>query len=249
MKYSIILACLLAANTVFAQDKAAECYDVVSLKGGSVLRGEILEYNAGGDLIMKSWNGAKMQLPAINVKRITQHCKGAKNERASLANRPYSFKEQGWYHATRAAILPGESGVGLGIQHSSGFKLNRYMGLGLGVGVENFHPYDDNVATYPVFAELRGYLSPRHISPFYALGLGYGISGNRNQKIGFNEQWKGGWMLQGHIGYRIGNHFIIQLGIRMQRKTRSWEDFNWNQFSGVDKILYKRMDIGFGLLL
>jgi len=250
-KYPIVFVLLLCAGSIGAQTQKGDCHDVVYLKGGSVLRGTILEYIADSNLVMSSWSGARLQVPSSTVKRIVQQCKGDKKANVPFSQRPYSFKETGWYHATRFTVLAGESGTGVGFQHSTGFKLNRYAGIGLGVGVENFGPYDGVTATYPIFVELRGYLLPKKITPFYALGAGIGLAKKYSDNStweGGSERWKGGWMAQGQIGYRIGNNAFVHLGIRLQHKTRYWIN-DWWGIRGTDKILHKRLEIGIGLLL
>ncbi len=247
-KLRIVIVLLLFASTICAQTQKGDCQDVVYLKGGSVLRGTILEYNADSNLVMNSWSGARLQVPAINVKRIVQKCKG---RGTAFSERPYSFKETGWYHATRFMVLAGQSGTGIGFQHSSGFKINRYAGIGLGIGLENFGPYDGVTATYPIFIELRGYLLPKKITPFYAIGTGIGLAKKYTDNStweGGSERWKGGWMAQGQIGYRIGNNAFVYLGIRLQHKTRYWSN-DWWGMTGTDRILHKRLEIGIGLLL
>jgi hypothetical protein len=246
-----LFAFFILATNVISQEKKADCQDVVYLKGRSVFRGTITEYKTDGYLVMTTWSGGQIQVPAINVNRIVQKCKEDKPVGASSPRPAYSFEETGWYHATRMSVLFGSSGIGAGVQHSSGIKINRLIGIGIGAGLENFDPFDAGVTTFPIFAEMRGYFLPKSISPFYAVGVGYGISGNSKddgRNDGAINQWRGGYLLQGHLGYRIGNHGFIQLGIRLQHKTRRWENI-WSGVTGVDQLLYKRLDIGFGLLL
>jgi hypothetical protein len=244
----IFIVLFLFTTSLFSQETTMLCQDIVYMKGGSVFRGTVTAYEIEGNLVMRTWSGAQMQIPASNVRRIVQQCKDTTRFSGKIFENPsYTFSEEGWYHATRFSILTSEE-AGLGIQHSSGKKINRYWGVGMGIGLENFEPYND-VLTVPVFAEIRGYLLPKRIAPFYALGVGYGFSKEGNG--GFSdgtERWKGGWMAQGNIGYRIGNHFFIQLGIRFQHKTHTWTS-RWSSFSSIDQILYQRMDVGIGLLL
>jgi hypothetical protein len=248
MKQLLIL-CFFLPGAIYAQDKKPDCQDIVFVKGGSKFRGKILDYQHDGDLVMETWSGAKMRLPAANIVRIVQKCKGNNDD----AYKPvYSFKERGWYNSSRLSILSGASGIGFSVQHSTGMQYNRFVGFGLGLGLEQFDPWEiGGAATVPIFAEIRGYLLPQRITPFYDIGLGYGVSNKKTGDSDFDwvtEQWRGGWMAQGHIGYRIGNHFFVQLGIRFQHKTRSWS-YPRSTTSGVDQILHKRLDIGIGLLL
>jgi hypothetical protein len=249
LKYPIFIVLFHFATSLFSQEKTMSCQDVVYMKGGSIFRGTVTAYEIGGNLVMRTWGGAQMQLPASNVRRIVQQCKDTSRVRANASEKPYTFSDHGWYHSTRFSILTSAEYSGLGVQHSSGKKINQYLGVGMGIGLEKFDPYWD-VPTVPVFAEIRGYLLPNRIAPFYAFGVGYGFS-KKASTNGFSdgvESWKGGWMAQGNIGYRIGNHFTIQFGIRLQRKKHSWNNF-WAQSTGIDQIRYRRLDVGIGLLL
>lgn len=236
-----------AAVTGFAQQKE-NCRDVVYLHDGSVFRGKITEHQIGGDLVMTTWNGGQLRISATKVQKIVQKCRGEKCVPVPMSQRPYTFRESGWYHATRAETMWGKSGMGFGLQHSSGLKFNRLLGAGIGAGIENFAPHDNDVSTYPLFVEARGYLSPKYVSPFYAIGLGWAFAGKENDFVdGSSEDWEGGWMAQGQAGYRLGNHFTLHVGLRFQRKTRAWQLW-WGE-QRVDKILQKRFEFGIGILL
>ncbi len=244
----LLLTCLFFISTAsgFAQQKE-NCRDVVYLRDGSIFRGKISDYQIGGDLLMTTWNGGQMRVPATNVKKIKQIC--FDENRASISQRPYSFRESGWYHVSRIETMWGANGSGPGLQHSSGLKINRLIGVGLGLGIENLTPADDDVSTYPLFAEARGYLSPKNIAPFYALGLGWAFAGKENDlNDGATEDWQGGWMAQAQLGYRIGNHFIVYTGLRFQRKTIEWTNW-WGSTQGIDRKLQRRFEFGLGILL
>ena len=129
-------------------------------------------------------------------------------------------------------------------------KISRLLGLGLGLGIENFAPVNSKMATYPVFAEARGYFLPGNISPFYTLAAGWGFVDKKGGQSGFDrfaEEWHGGWMAQGQIGYRIGNHFTVHVGLRFQREKHTWQGGGFVQ--GVDRIRQRRFDMGVGILL
>jgi len=247
MKTRFLFLFFLAAASGFAQQKE-NCRDIVYLTDGSVFRGKISSYQQDGELAMVSWSGGSIRLASINVKKIEQKCGDENPTLRSLAQRPYTFGETGWYHATRGSILWSSNGMGFGLQHSSGMKFNRLIGAGIGVGIENLTVSEDDVSTYPLFLEARGYLSAKNITPFYTLGIGWAFAGTENYNIeGEKESWEGGWMGQTQIGYRIGNHFTAHLGLRFQQKTRTWSNL-WG-IQGVDKILQKRFEIGLGILL
>lgn len=189
-----------------------------------------------------------MDIPRASVKRIVQRCSEDKLPKV------YDFRETGWYHHTRGGFLVGqtyfgENVTGIQLLHSSGRMFSRLLGVGLGVGVDHFGLDGSDVATYPVFAEVRSYLTARRVTPYLALGAGWAFSGNRTTgDFGRLENWSGGWMAQGDVGYRIGNNFTINLGVRLQQKRREWSSNWWTQESGTDRILHARFVVGAGLL-
>ena len=234
-----------------AQD-SIRCQDVVYMKGGSIFRGTISKYDLNGMLSITTWSGAKMDIPSNAVRRVVQECKGGAKLRGE---REYDFKEHGWYHCSRVSLMFGNIQNGYSLQHSSGFRLNRLVSVGAGIGLENYGPGDLDPVVVPVFVETRGYLTRQRIAPFYAIGVGISAIGKQDQAIidwwggGNNQNWKGGWMAQGQIGYRIGNHFLTFIGIRLQRMERDWDNAAWGGGFGTDRHLKKRVELGIGLLL
>ena len=240
-----------------AQTPDSDCQDIIRLQNGDILRGQIQEILGEGQFVVfRTWSGVVFDLRKTQIRRITQRCKDVKIVRKAppLA---YSFNKKGWYHHTRAGMLVGQSYAGenkqgLLFQHSSGKMFNRMFGIGLGAGMESFNPGSNDAVTYPIFAELQGFLLPRKITPFYNLAGGWAFSGRsiNNGRWGLEDRWKGGWMAQAGVGYRIGNHFTVQVGVRLQHKRREWTSI-WGpeSGSGEDRILHKRLILAVGLLL
>jgi len=247
--YFFFLAFLTWQGVTHAQ--TVDCQDNVFLKDGSLLKGKITSYDLSGELVMTTWSGVVMHIPATGINKVKQRCKDDPR-RMRISAAPYSFNETGWYHATRGAFLPGVSATGVGLQHSSGIMLNRLIGLGAGAGMEQFNPGSYVPASYPMFGEIRGYLLKKNITPFYTVGAGYSWMPRHNRAVFFdgnNSEWKGGFLFQGQIGYRIGNHFTVHGGIRLQRMTEAWTSSWLSSFYGVNTYLYKRFELGVGLLL
>lgn len=234
-----------------AQETSAPppCHDVLHLRNGSQLRGQIqATKNEGNILVFRTWSGVEMDVPRTEINKILQKC----NDRTA---KTYHFKETDWYHHSQMGLLIGqtyyrESRTGLHLQHSSGRMFSRLLGAGLGAGVGVFDGQGNIPATYSVFAEMRGYLLPQRITPFYALAGGWGFVGKiDDDNWGWNETWKGGWMAQATVGYRIGNNFTVQAGFRLQHTRRELESNWWGVESRTDRILHKRLMLGLGLLL
>lgn len=246
----LVAASLLLGNTLFAQEN---CKDVVYLRTGDIFQGKITAFVPGDTLYMVTWNGLKLRFADKRIRKIVQRCP-RQSPQGPKAERPYTFKERGLYNVTRAGILLAAEDWDLSLQHSIGWKFRRWIGAGVGVGMENMS-YEDipTVPTYPVFAELRGYLTARNISPFYSVGGGWAFKGAESPESdtrtwwSTNDSWKGGWMLQAQLGYRLGNHLLVYGGLRFQRKYRNWEQGNGT--FGSDVLLHKRFEMGIGLAL
>ena len=249
--FTLFACCLFPfAPALIAQQNPGECTDIVRLRDGSELRGKITEYAPEGNIVIVSWSGVTMTLPATNVKKIVQRCQDDKR-----SVRTYDFRENGLYNATRFDALIGqayfgENAVGYTLYHSIGWMFNRWVGAGIGGGAEIFTPDGNEITTYPLFAEVRGYFLAKNVTPFYTVGGGWAFAGKStgSQQWGYEENWNGGWLAKVQIGYRLGNHFTVQGGLSLQKKTRDWQS-NWGGDWGQDRILHKRLELGIGIIL
>lgn len=227
------------------------------LKGGTVLIGEVSHFQPGDTVFMKTYTGLAVAVPYPLVDRLKQKCRHKKRH-AVNRQREYTFRERGWYHATRAAVLSAANDWDVALQHSSGYKFNRWINVGIGAGVENLsYLQAPTVPSYPLFAEVRGYLYPRRVTPFYAISGGWAFSGadkdgsTRNNSWWWGSpmtrnDWRGGWMAQIQAGYRCGSHLMVYAGLRFQQKRLLWETIN---LAGTDRFLHKRLEVGMGILL
>ena len=149
MRYCLSIFYLLLATWLPAQqhDAATGCTDIVYLKGGSVYRGKILENPDNGPLVIQTWSGLTLHLPAAKIRRIVQHCPDApKGGKSSFAPQPYTFRERGWYNATGMSVLAGrswwnENVTGFSLYNSTGYLFSRWLGVGIGLGVDAYSPW------------------------------------------------------------------------------------------------------------
>ncbi len=253
-----LLLAVLAPWLLRAQqpDPAESCTDLVYMKDGSVYRGKLIEHPLDGPLVLQTWSGLTVHLPAKKIRRVVQRCPDASLKIRATAPKPYSFKERGWYNATQLSYLAGNTwqggaATGFSLHNSTGYSFNRWIGVGVGAGVDAYSPYLPfiNQTTYPLFLETRGYLLAKNVSPFYNLSAGWGFAGGgTTDRPGYEDQWQGGWLAKALIGYRVGNHFSLFGGLRFQRQYRNWTS-TWDQSYGQDRILHQRFELGFGLLL
>jgi len=238
--YSIILV-LLFSLAVNAQDESSLV--VVKLKDGSVLEGQLKEYK-DGEYIKMSIGGSPITINFDSIKNIRH-----KNARYSKA---YSFNEKGVYHHSSLAFLPGyqspgESLLGMSLDHSSGYLFNRWIGAGLNFGVYNYNVGTREVI-YALSAEARGYLLKRNLSPYYLFKAGYGYA---HKGSSFLEA-DGGFFVNPSLGFRFngnsGANLTAEIGLSFQKAYLKQQTDGWNRAILEKDLIYQRFNFKIGIL-
>ena len=218
-------------------------YDVIKTHNGFTFQGQIVEWDKEKKIVLLTDQGVRMQFAAGEIKKIKQ--KPRKPE-AGLA-KPYNFQEEGFYHLFNLGISSGPD-AGISVTHAIGLQLNRWLGIGVGAGYENYE-LDEGKRIIPVFAEARGYALKENISPYYAVRVGYGFALTNPEQ--FWTDADGGFLFNPEIGYRFGAsstmNFTIGLGAKLQNATftREWE---WSDEINVDVLKYRRFEVKFGAI-
>ena len=123
-----------------------------------------------------------------------------------------------------------------------GYQFNQYLSVGGGVGMDI---YDKEY--FPVYADFRGYILNKKVSPYYAFQAGYGLSTDIFNLNSSNISHSGGMMIHPSIGLRFASFrstkFIMEAGYKFQWDQRTNERRGW-----VDKIIYKRLSLKIGVL-
>ncbi len=189
---------LLPTSQATAQDKE----DVVYLKDGSTIRGELVESNdlevkimiqGGSVLVYKSSEVDKIvKEPSLNPK--------ARNSR----ERERFVKQKGYLCEFHIGSLIGQTGDqsnGIGIGLVNGYQFSQKLGFGLGVQYAGFQ----DIELLPVYAALR--YQPSLQSPF-VLGInsGYGIPISEvDENLEVEQQ--GGWYFNPEIAAHLGSTY------------------------------------------
>ncbi len=212
-KVALMLMLLCGTGLALGQSFPTAC-DVVRLKDGFRLHGQIIGTKGEGTLlVLRTYGGQELDIAFHRVKSIRQRCADEK---------PYSFRERGWYHHTRLGFLWGQTHEGdlplsFQFQHSSGWMFHRSFGIGVGTGLDFFEFSDCRPMVIPFFIELRSYLLARSGSPFLALGGGIGVNVLRCKEETFGRLYQpSGRMAQVLLGYRLNNRLILHSGLRWQ---------------------------------
>lgn len=234
-----ILTFLLLSILVFGQDASPQEKNnvEVTLKNGHKLSGQLIYYIPHDKLSIRISEGNDLVLPMEEVKDLEMS--------QEKVVKPYSFKERKIYNRTHLSILTGESGDGYALSHSVSYQYKHWIGVGLGAGIANYYN-SSGYNLFPVFAEVRSYLLQKNATPFFGLKAGYAFN-NADEEIG-QLTAEGGRMLNGYLGYRFsGDDMMIDIfsGIVFQKSE-------YESISGEtlihDKMEYKRLEMGIGIM-
>ncbi|WP_353483770.1 hypothetical protein [Haliscomenobacter sp.] len=240
MKYGLylVLFCVLISSSLWAQDASPAkkgTKDMVVLKSGEKIQGEILKYEQNKELVLRTTEGIEMAIPAEKVDKFFSGTRASLVKRLSMPQKP--FLKAGSFYNNFALFVPfgaetiANSHTGFGFEYSAGVQLNSRLGVGLGTGINLMIGADRLV---PVVAELRYYNNAaRRHRAYVLLDGGYSIgwaADNTNDAYSVN----GGFRIHPALGVvwnKAGNtHFSTELGFLHQRasiKEDYWETITW----------------------
>ncbi len=267
MQRVLLLLIFVGSLTIGAAQAQTHYTDSLWLHDGAVLTGKIHRYNKRGNIILETPNRYLQEIHARSIARVSIYSfvsakaakKGAQIRSESPADpcdKPYNFKEKGLYNVTYGSGLAGIgynniTEIGFGINHIVGYQWNRGIGTGIGIGLENFSADNANGSLlFPVYAEIRGYLSPKRWSPYYSLSAGYGIA-TKDEERGLTGA-KGGFRLHPAFGVRMGArddvNFLFDVGYVFQKVELTRIYNTWSRDSVIQDIWYKRLSIRLGII-
>ncbi|NUQ26191.1 MAG: hypothetical protein HUU34_19750 [Saprospiraceae bacterium] len=256
----------LGLQIAFAQQSSQ---DVIYLKDGTAYWGTIIDEGVSSRVMIRLSGGNVVVVEGRDIDRIerksldkpksTVKKKGTTSrQKKPAATKPpkspreYAFQEKGLYHSTSIGALMGKDDnsnpVGLCIHHTTGYMFNRRLGAGLGIGFDHYAT-GGTESVFPVFAEVRGYLSKKKIAPFYTFSGGYGFALKRIKKD--IEEAEGGWMFHPAFGLRIGadkrKNAFIDIGYRFQR-ARYTTLFPFSGDVQIKDYQYQRLTMRLGMV-
>ena len=244
--YIIIIIALLTFTTT---KQICAQTDKVYLHNETRLMGKIVYYKPNDSIKIELKNG---QILAFSDKEVKKIIMGELK-----AEKPYNFKERGFYNATYFNTLFGKTSyqygggktqLGIGVQNISGFQFNRWIGAGLGIGLDEYYTASD-ATVLTIFGEIRGYLTPDNHAFYYSVASGVGFPLKEKMDNILNiTGYKGGFMFQPAIGLRFGAsakfNFFADIGTKFQH-------ISYDQITGSEnhyKITYQRWILRGGII-
>ncbi|MCX6237671.1 MAG: hypothetical protein NTY07_08965 [Bacteroidia bacterium] len=243
---SAFLSLLFMINLSFAQKHKR---DVIYLKNGSVINGQIISSLPSGQVKIKTKDNSLWVFESSQIDSIS------KSGRASNQIR------NGYFNLTEAGILAGNTnnkyGSPFSLMNISGWQFKSGFSIGAGAGVEFFSE------TYlPVVADFRYYLKRHGVNPFFGLQGGYSFALDTPDKQYVYQNYilwpepssgntldikaRGGFLFNPSLGFCTSLNenmaFTFSVGYRIMRHRYNRED---NYKIDID---YNRLSIKVGLI-
>jgi hypothetical protein len=235
--------------------------DVVYLHDGSILKGQVLEFQPEGKIKIEIVGGSILVYPASAVKELRKETITVL-EHLHLPAKPSTslpLKTKGLYsvsqvHANFGKDYNYQTQVGTGISQTVGYQFNQWIGLGLGAGFSSI----GNKSFVPIFSEARGYFSKDVSGFFYSLAAGYAYAFKHSaDQFGFsnsNTKAKGGLWVYPAIGYRFKSskkmNACLDLGYCIQKASYEYNSPDWTGNPNIytEDNTWKRLTLRFGIL-
>ncbi len=255
----ITMISLFFAVAALAQ-KTQKGNDLVILKNGDQLYGEIIKYQQDEQLTLRLNDGTELTILLEETKQVVQGLPGTTTQQGNIERARYAAKDfpkpktEGLYNITQLSFALGngsEPGMALGAGISSlvGYQFKPFFGIGLGLGLDNYARRGETI--YPVFVDVRSYFPGKKKPYAYFLSLegGYGFAFAR-ENINITDA-EGGYMMHVALGYRAitkeGVDVIFDVGAKFQKASFSRDLFNGD--TEIRDLTYQRfaLRIGIGL--
>ena len=231
---TVLLLIIGSSSNLFAQRVWEE--DVIYLKNGSIIRGEIIHQEVRGTIKIQLREGTEMTFNTSEVEKITREPAKFSNIKVKLHKRylPIIYRERKLYQMISFGLAINETQNSANatpvLHYRTMYHLNRWINAGLGTGID---PYEGGLII-PVYGEIHGEPFRRQISPYYFAKGGYGIGANGSDR---HDVFEGGYMA--HFGGGLIFHdrnrrseWMFSVGFKMQQtyqEFRDWPGFwFWN---------------------
>ena len=223
------------------------------LVNGVKIKGALIESFNDKNLNVELADGQNLVISYDHIKKLSFKDHGSLNrDFADRLKKPPSLQLKTFYHEFRGGLLIGEENTSGTIHTINGYQFNKYLGTGLGIGLNKF----GNYLAVPIYATVKGYLLDRKVSPFYYGDVGYGIAwhNNKNDEIFDLENVTGGLYWQLGLGYQINFYnsaITVALGYVNQQSTADYTYYEWWSTDPIEiseSRLLRRLNFSVGFL-
>lgn len=233
LKLFLIIGLSFSPNFLIAQSNLE---DVVYLKNGSVLRGNIIELDVNVSLKIEISGGSQFFLLYDEILEIKRENK--------IVGKHY--KDKGYVNYSGVDALPGHPDKANRYQMINGYQITPRLSAGVGIA---FVSYDDPINSVPVFLDIRFKLFKENSTPFIFFKGGYSFSTHYN-RAKLIDLHSGGPMMNigGGLQFDLsrGNGWYLNAGYNIESFSYSEED-SWRGGTLTTELDYKRVNLGVGL--
>lgn len=199
--------------------------DEVHLNDGSLIKGEITDLKRG-EYVEITADGRVLRFEESDVRRIISAVPSVSETKTRKPKEkidPAKLRTTGIYNTTYLSFSYGQNleqnfSIGAGIHTVTGKQWSQKLGLGLGIGIDNYRP-SRGETVYPLYLDYRYYPSKKNKAIYANLGAGYGFAFT-NEARGIREA-NGGAYISPVIGFRSaskdGVSLNMELGYKYQR--------------------------------
>lgn len=235
---TLLLGLLLLPSFGYSQ---SDTEDVVSLRNGSILYGEIVEQVPGESVTLRLLDGQEITFAEAEIEQITRQLSRYQQYRPQFSGegRPYLPLRPGYFQGLSFGVGVGSSdGFVTALAYGDlrcGYRFRPWLQAGIGAGLA---PYQNGLIT-PVFLEASGQLLPRRIAPYYQVQVGYALT---TSLVNSNfEAFGGGLLVHPAVGLSFqtekGAHWTLTLGYRAMQVYESYTDLVWDNLGNQREVI------------
>ena len=242
MKTLLILLALITTLSTTANGQGEvhgdKKTDVVYLKNGSVIRGEILEIKQDMHIRIRYSDSRELLIDFNEIDRVG----------SDKALEWRNYRSSGYMNRSGLELLSGSGNSTFRFATIHGKHFNSHLSAGLGIGIT---PYNDPTNLIPFFANFNYRLLKANTSPFIFLKAGYNFSvynHNDSQNLPLDEH-TGGLLLNPGAGIEFnvsrGFGWYVQAGYNIDQSSYEFDGW-WSERVRTD-LSFRRISIGMGL--
>ena len=237
ISFSVFLL-MISCIFLFSQN---QYQDVIYLKNGSLIKGEILEISSERKVKIQTTDHKTWTFHLDEIEKI-------KREKGGPAFYASEYLYAGFINYSTMGILVGDENsrhrapFSITLVNSHIFSSN--LSLGAGFGLEFL-----DRTSIPIFADFRYFMNNKKLSPFFLLQGGYSFPIEDEHDEYYQERNNvGGYLINPGIGFLLNFHtggaLICTIGYRNQLLKYEYND----QYDTELKQYYNRFNIRFGLV-
>lgn len=247
----ILLMIVLGSIQLFAQNKNIP-NDKLMLKDGSILYGQILNYEIGGNIEFKLNSGRILTFSSNEIKKIEMH-----SDEKETIQAKYEFKHEVYYNNFSASMISGSSSAnnsillfrtGVGLYYALGYRYNDFLSVGLGTGIETYS-YGLRELFVPIHFDYMAFLKKSKVSPFVRLQAGYGFLASADENV---IEKNGGLNFCTGFGIKYPGYdsldYLFDINFKYQKAYFVYHTNTWSDQISYRDIIFRRISFRIGIL-